>query len=161
MNSQTEKFAAGKKAILTILMLSLFAALSYGQNADTKNLLKSWDGGAAAADEVNVKDSLGQTVVLDQKEAKTISFSSESKAENVTGEADVYYSIYINITYADGTKKDGVSCVFKTGTHDWEKSEGSFNPEKPIKSLQYHLLFRNRAGKAWFRNAMLTEGKVA
>ncbi len=159
MRASMEKFTAGKKFFAVILMFSFFTAVSYGQKADTKNLLKSWDGGAASAEEVNVKDAVGQTVVLDQKEAKTISFSAESKAENVTGESDVYYSIYINITYTDGSKKDGVSCLFKTGTHDWEKSESSFAPEKPIKSLQYNLLFRNRAGKAWFRNAALIEGK--
>ncbi|MFA6293351.1 MAG: hypothetical protein WC637_16315 [Victivallales bacterium] len=159
MRSLTEKLAVAKKLFAVVLMFSFFAAVSYGQKAETKNLLKSWDGGAAASEEVNVKDSVGQTVVLDQKEAKVISFSAESKAENVTGDSDVYYSIYINITYADGSKKDGVNCLFKTGTHDWEKSEGSFTPEKPIKSLQYHILFRNRAGKAWFRNATLIEGK--
>ena len=159
MRSSMEKIAAGRKFFAVVLMFSFFAAVSYGQKAETKNLLKSWDGGGVLAEEVNVKDAVGQTVVLDQKEAKVISFSAESKAENVTGDADVYYSIYLNIVYNDDTKKDGVNCLFKTGTHDWEKSESSFTPEKPIKSVQYNLLFRNRAGKAWFRNAILIEGK--
>ena len=159
MDNLTEKFAAGKKAMGVILLFSFFAAVSFGQKVETKNLLKSWDGGAASAEEVNVKDAVGQTVAIDQTEAKTISFSAESKAESVTGEPDVYYSIYINIVYTDGSRKDGVNCLFKTGTHDWEKSEGTFTPEKPIKSLDYNLLFRKRAGKAWFRNAVLIEGK--
>ena len=159
MNSLKEKFATAKKVVGLVLFFLLFAAVSYGQKADTKNLLKSVCGGAGSTEEINVTDAANENVVLDQKEAKTISFSAESKAENVTGEADVFYSIYLNITYADGTKTNGVNCLFKTGTHDWEKSEGSFTPEKPIKSLDYCLLFRNRAGKAWFRSAKLIEGK--
>ncbi len=159
MKSLIGKIAVGRKVIGVICLVSLFSAVSFGQKADTKNLLKTVCGGAGSTEEVNIENNAGENVVLDQKEAKTISFSAESKAENVTGEADVFYSIYLNITYADGTKTDGVNCLFKTGTHDWEKSEGTFTPDKPIKLLDYNLLFRGRKGKAWFRNAVLIEGK--
>jgi len=60
-------------------------------------------------------------------------------------------------TFSDNCKLLILGMSFKTGTHDWEKADSSFTPKKPIKSLDYHFLFRNRTGKAWFRNAVLTE----
>lgn len=137
-----------------------------------KNLLKTWNSygtkgatiigadGVIACENKTEQDASGvvQTLVLDQKEAKPISFSAENKTENVSGKTDVAnYSIYLDITYADNTKKYGVTAAFKTGTHDWEKASASFTPEKPIKSLSYYMLFRKKTGKVWFRNAILTE----
>ncbi len=160
MNLLAKRIATGRKVIgMTFFFLS-FAAVSYGQNVTTENLLKSWEGIASGpAEEINVINSVSQTVILDQTEIKTIFFSAESKAESVSGNSDVYYSIYINLIYTDGSKKDGVNCIFKTGTHDWEKSKNSYTPDKPIKSLKYYLLFRKHPGSAWFRNAVLTASK--
>ena len=41
------------------------------------------------------------------------------------------------------------------GTHDWQRRELYFMPQKPIKSVWYHVVFRNHAGKASFKGAEL------
>lgn len=95
-------------------------------------------------------------VVLDQKEVKPISFSAESKAENVSGLPDNSYSIYLDIVHPDGTCTNTITAKFNTGTHDWEKVYLSYIPRKPIKLIRFCLLFRNKTGKVWFRNATLS-----
>ena len=136
------------------------------------NLLKTWnfygtkDSTVIQADGIIAceckieKDSSGvnQSVVLDQKEAKAIEFSAESKAENVSGDMEPgNYAIYLDIVHPDGSSTYGVTAAFKTGTHDWEKASLSYTPTKPIKSLTYYLLFRNKTGKVWFKNAVLIQ----
>jgi hypothetical protein len=136
------------------------------------NLLKTWrpygtkgntviqDDGVIACECKGEKESSGvvQTVTLDQTEAKTIEFSAESKTENASGDMDkMNYSIYLDIVHSDGTKTWGVTAAFKTGTHDWEKASLSYMPKKPIKSLKFLMLFRNKTGKVWFKNAVLTQ----
>ncbi len=139
---------------------------------DGANLLKQWslygtagasviqDDGVIACECKSVYDSSGvnQIVVLDQKEAKVVEFSAESKAENVSGDADAQnYSIYLDIVHTDGTNTFGITSAFKTGSHDWEKVSLSYTPTKPIKSLNFILLFRNKTGKVWFKNAVLIQ----
>lgn len=161
------------KILGAFVMVVSFAFCGLAEDGGAvKNLLKTWNpygakdatvigaDGVIACENKTEKDSSGvtQTLVLDQKEAKTISFSAESKAENVSGKIEpVNYSVYLDITYADNTRKYGVTAAFKTGTHDWEKASFSFTPEKPVKSLSYYMLFRNKTGKVWFRSAVLTE----
>ena len=162
MKSLKETIRFGRNIFGAVLLATLFGTALFGQNADTKNLLTAWPNTESGpAEEIAVTDAVAQAVSLEQTEPKTISFSAESKAENVGGEPEAYYSVFINIVYADNSTENAVCTMFKTGTHDWEKSASSFTPKKPIKSLQYHLLFRNRTGKAWFRNAVLTEEKAA
>ena len=136
------------------------------------NLLAKWnlsgnEGGTVIQDDgviacvcKNEKDASGvsQGITLDQKEAKPIEFSAESKAENASGDLDPNnYAIYLDIAHPDGTYTYGVKVGFKTGTHDWEKASLSYTPTKPIKSLSYYLLFRNKTGKVWFKNAVLIQ----
>lgn len=143
----------------------------FGQDAGA-NLLKKWDAtgnegatviqddGVIACECKTEKDSSGvkQGVELNQKEAKTIEFSAESRAENVSGDVDRFnYSVYLDIEHSDGSKIYGITVTFKTGTHDWEKVSSSYTPVKPIKSLSYYLLLRNKTGKAWFKNAVLIQ----
>lgn len=156
----TEQFILGRKTIGTILLFLSFATVLCGQNVDTKNLLKTWDRAASGGPDEEVMSEVEQTVVLNQTEIKSISFSAESKAENVSGDSDDFYSIYLNLVYMDGSRKNGISYKFKAGTHDWEKGQGTFTPDKPIKSILYVLLFRKHLGKIWFRNAVLTENNV-
>lgn len=155
-----ENVALGTKVFGAIMLFCLATSVSFAQETKAENLLKTWTGRKVGpAEEIRIKNSVGQKIELNQKEPAPIFFSAESKAEDAVGKDSAYYSIYINIIYMDGTKKSGVNSKFKSGTHDWEKASGSFTPPKPIKSLSYHLLFRNRPGKAWFRNATLSVGK--
>lgn len=143
----------------------------FGEDAGA-NLLTKWnifgtkgntviqDDGVIACENKDAKESSGvvQSVVLNQTEAKTIEISGESKAENASGDLDRgNYSIYLDIVHPDGTKTYGVTVAFKTGTHDWEKVSLSYTPTKPIKSLNYLMLFRNKTGKVWFKNGVLIQ----
>ncbi len=131
----------------------------YGSN---KNTVIDKDGVIACVSKGKSKKDVSgvmQNVILNQKEANPITFSAESKCEDVTGKPAPTYSIYLDIKHTDGTSTFGRIVTFKTGTHDWEKAEKTYTPKKPIKRLNYLLLFRYRPGKVWFRNAALTEGK--
>lgn len=100
-----------------------------------------------------------QNIVLNQTEPKAISFSAESKCEDVTGNTANNYCIYLDLVHPDNTFTFGVKADFKNGTHDWEKVQLTYTPKKPVKSVNYYVLFRNVEGKAQFRNLTLTQAK--
>ena len=85
----------------------------------------------------------------------TLTFGAESKGEKVVGRVDGNYCIYLDLTYADGTRLYGQIVSFKNGTNDWNKVTRTIKLAKPVKSLSYYVLFRNVEGKASFRNAFL------
>lgn len=91
-----------------------------------------------------------QTIVLRQTAAAPLVVSGWSKAEEVSGSMDNNYSIYVDLTYTDGTQLWGQTAQFRTGTHDWERREVVILPEKPIQSLTVHCLLRHHVGAAWF-----------
>lgn len=118
------------------------------------------DGTATfTSDDAKKVQGLSATITLNQSEAKPIIISAESKAENVVVKGKNNYSFYLDITYTDNSRKYGVAAAFKSGSHDWEKAEMTFTPDKPIKNIRAHLLFRYVTGTASFRNAFVSEGK--
>jgi hypothetical protein len=80
-----------------------------------------------------------------------------SKAEKVSGSPDNGYSLYVDIIYADGTPLWGQTMSFSCGTHDWEQRQFVLLPDKPVKSLTLHCLFRGHTGKVWFDDASVEE----
>ncbi len=126
-----------------------------------KGVAPVFKDGTATFTSANAKEAQGLAVAvnLNQTEAKPIVLSAESKAENVSAPAGGNYSFYLDITYDDGSRKFAVIAPFKVGTHDWEKAETKFTPDKPIKLIRAHLLFRYKTGTASFRNAFLAEAK--
>jgi hypothetical protein len=87
-----------------------------------------------------------------------ICFSGWSKAEDVTGEPNLDYSLYLDIYYTDGTWSYGHILTFTTGTHDWEFREAFVVPEKPIAAVNIHCLLRTtHTGTAWFDDIDLWE----
>lgn len=92
-----------------------------------------------------------QRIDLNQKRAIPIKISGWSRAEDVKGAVDSDYSLYADITYADGTPLYGMVKNFDAATHDWQLQELILEPERPIKTVMLHLLFRgNHTGKVWF-----------
>ncbi len=110
----------------------------------------------------SVKSACGvsQGVTLDQKTPIPIYAEAWSKAEDVSGSPDSDYSVYLDIAYADGTFLWGQTAPFSTGTHDWEKRSVFVIPEKPVKSLSFYTLFRNKSGKVSFRDLKLTVARL-
>ena len=73
----------------------------------------------------------------------------------MTGTIDSDYALYLDLEFNDGTELWGQVAGFRTGTHDWQREEVVLFPEKPIKAVDFNLLFRAHAGKAWFREPVL------
>lgn len=102
-----------------------------------------------------------QTLVLNRTNAAPLVVRGWSRADGVTGGTDGGYSLYVDLTYEDGTPLWGQTADFRCGTHDWERREFVILPEKPVKSLTLHCLFRGHAGRAWFDDLSLDELRAA
>ena len=63
----------------------------------------------------------------------------------------------MDIVYADGTPLWGQTANFTCGTHDWEQRQFVLLPDKPVKSLTLHCLFRGHTGKVWFDDTSVEE----
>lgn len=98
-----------------------------------------------------------QTIVLNRTNIAPLIIQGWSKAENVTGSPDNGYSLYLDIIYADDTPLWGQTVSFDCGTHDWEERRLVLLPDKPIKTVTLHCLFRGHTGKVWFDDVSLAE----
>ncbi|MDR2757285.1 MAG: hypothetical protein LBC20_16425, partial [Planctomycetaceae bacterium] len=114
------------------------------------------------SNENNVRRGVLYSIVLNQEQPLPIYAEARSKTENVNGSQNLAdYSIYLDLIYNDGTPLWGQSVPFSSGTHDWEKKQIFVIPEKPVKSLTFYTLFRNRTGKVWFRDMKLSTQKIS
>ncbi len=93
-----------------------------------------------------------QRVVLDQTKPVKLAVEGWSKADNVTGQADANYSLYVDLLHQDGSPMWGRTATFRTATHDWQFSRCVIESERPFKSASIHLLFRHHGGTAWFKD---------
>lgn len=98
-----------------------------------------------------------QTLTLNRTETAPLIVRGWSKAEEVSGSPDSGYALYLDLVYADDTPLWGQVASFSCGTHDWEKRELVLLPDKPVKSVTLHCLFRGHTGKAWFDDVVLEE----
>jgi hypothetical protein len=99
-----------------------------------------------------------QAITLNQSTPKALKLSGWSKAQAVTGSSDSDYSVYLDITYTNGTYLWGQTVNFSVGTHDWEYKEAIILPALPIKQLNCYLLFRNsHTGTVWFDDVSVAE----
>ena len=100
---------------------------------------------------------ISQTLLLNRTNIAPFIIRGWSKADNVSGSPDNGYSLYVDISYADGSSLWGQTSNFTCGTHDWEKREFVLLPDKPVKSFTLHCLFRGHTGRAWFDDASVEE----
>ena len=96
------------------------------------------------------RHGIGQVLDLERDVPVPLLVRGWSKAENVSGSRGSGYSIYVDITFQDGTPLWGQTGDFNTGTHDWEMQEFFIVPSKPVKSLHLYGLFRGYKGQVWF-----------
>ncbi|MBN2451093.1 MAG: hypothetical protein JXR77_11935 [Lentisphaeria bacterium] len=96
-------------------------------------------------------------VRLDQTEAVPILATCWSRAEGVSGGSNGDYSLYLDLEYMDGTPLWGQIAPFRPGTHDWQKRTVLVVPEKPVRTVLVHGIFRRRSGTAWFDGFGLRE----
>jgi len=142
----------------------VLAAGHGGENLLEPSAWRPWQKGFDRRDNVFICDNesdaqvqrgISQTIVLNQTRPEPIVAAAWSKAEAVGGSRDSNYSLYLDLVYSDGSSLWGQVSPFNVGTHDWEKSQVIVFPEKPIKSVSFHMLLRRHPGKAWFRNPEL------
>ena len=111
-----------------------------------------------------------QTIVLNHKNPAVILCECESRAENATGNNAYEYSFLIEAQFADGTTNklawvpfnDGTLfhaeyAPFPDGTTQWNKRTLTLAFKKPVRSINFVLMFRNYSGKAFFRNAAVRD----
>jgi hypothetical protein len=135
-----------------------------GENLLNPTSWRPWQGGFEGSDGVFICDNasdtqiqrgLSQTVVLNQSSPEPIVAAAWSKAEGVGGSRDSDYSLYLDLVYSDGTPLWGQVAPFNVGTHGWEKAQVTVFPEKPVRSVSFHMLMRRHPGKASFRDPEL------
>ncbi len=107
------------------------------------------------ANDGQVQRGVSQQVELNQAQPEPIVAVAWSKAEKVGGSRNSDYSLYLDLTYQDGTPLWGQVAQFNVSSHDWERQKVLIFPEKPVKSVSFHLLLRRHTGKAWFRDPEL------
>ena len=106
-------------------------------------------------DDAEAQRGASQTITLNQKEPEPIVAVAWSKAEGVTGSPDNNYALYLDLVFTDGTPLWGQTAPFAVGTHDWQRRQVIVLPEKPIRSLSFHMLLRGHGGAASFRDPEL------
>ena len=105
--------------------------------------------------DTKVQRGVSQSVELSQTKPEPILAVAWSKADGVGGGRNSDYSLYLDLLYTDGTPLWGQISPFDVGTHDWERRQVLVFPEKPVKSLSFHMLLRRHSGKVWFRKPEL------
>jgi len=125
---------------------------------------RPWDRGFVRDGEVfvcdngrngNVQRGVSQRIQLNQTAPEPLIASVWSKAVDVGGTKNNDYSLYLDLTYQDGTPLWGQVAAFDVGSHDWEKAEVLIFPQKAVKTVSFHMLLRRHSGKALFRDPQL------
>jgi hypothetical protein len=163
-------------AVLAVACLSRGAVMKRVLDMDLRgpNLIRpaAWgpweegfelEGGVLHCDngaDTQIQRGAGQRVDVNQTVPAPVVATAWSRAEDVTGGPNADYSLYLDIVYADGEPKWGQIAPFSTGTHDWEKRQVMFVPEKPIKVVSCYVLLRRHGGAAWFRDVEVREVKT-
>ncbi|MFH1717668.1 MAG: hypothetical protein ABIF19_09980 [Planctomycetota bacterium] len=107
------------------------------------------------AADARVQRGVSQTVVLNQTRPEPIVATACSKAEGVTGSRNSDYALYLDLVHSDGSPLWGQTAPFDVGTHDWQQAKVVILPEKPVKSVSFHMLLRRHPGMASFRDPEL------
>ena len=110
-----------------------------------------------AGDSENERLGVRYAYQLDQKAATPIVATCWSRAENVGGNVDSNYSLYVDVNYADGTSLWGSIYAFPIGDSDWNRGVVTIFPEKPIKYVSFYGMFRSHSGKASFKDFELRQ----
>ncbi len=135
-----------------------------GRNLLKPNAWRPWQKGFKRQGNLLICDNgndsqaqrgISQTVVLNQTKPEPIVATAWSRAEAVGGSRNSDYSLYLDLVYSDGSPLWGQTDSFNVGTSQWEKAEVTVFPEKPVRSVSFHMLFRRHKGKVYFRNPAL------
>ena len=102
--------------------------------------------------DVTAQRGVSWSVELNQSVAASVIASAWSMAERQDGGAGSDYSLYLDLQYMDGTPLWGQFAAFDPDSGaGWHRREVIVTPDKPIRRVSCYLLFRNRPGKALFK----------
>ena len=90
------------------------------------------------------------TIQLNQTKPEPIMITGWSDSVNVNGVSDNDYSIYVDLTYTNGSSLWGQTAPFNTGTHTWQQEKLIIVPTQPVRSMNVYALFRNHSGTVLF-----------
>jgi hypothetical protein len=149
VNGSFEELQQGKPAYWSAWQQGFHLTTGEGRNGSQCVVCERREGGG--------EFGASQTLTLNRTNIAPFVIRGWSKAENVSGGPDSGYSLYVDITYADGTPLWGQTVDFNCGTHGWEQRQFVLLPDKPVRVLTLHCLFRGHTGKAWFDDASVEE----
>ncbi len=140
--------AAGYEAAL--LPLAAERARPYGAGFVREGEAFVCDNGA----DVKAQRGVMWTVELNQTVAAPVVASAWACPEGQEGPAGADFSLYLDLQHMDGTPLWGQVSSFATDADaGWHRREVVVTPDKPVRRVSVHLLHRNRAGRARFRDA--------
>jgi hypothetical protein len=99
-----------------------------------------------------------QKITLNQATARPLYFSGWSKASGVEDKCRMQYSLYLDITYSDGSTAIAPYVCYSGGTHDWAYVDKVVIPEKAVAWVQiWTMLSASSPGTAWFDDLAVGE----
>ena len=101
------------------------------------------------------KSGASQNVNLHQTEAAPVLVRAWSKSEGVSGIKDPGYSLYIDITYSDGTNEWGFILPFDPSNTKWQQRYALVIRPKPISQMNVYCMLRGHKGKAYFDDVVV------
>ena len=138
--------AAGRDP--TLKPLASERAMPYGKGFARDGEVYVCDNGSDA----KAQRGISWSVELNQAEAAPVVASAWGKAEGAEGSPSGDFAVYLDLQYMDGTPLWGQIAAFDTDAEaGWHRREVIVTPDKPIKRVSCHLLFRSHAGKAFFK----------
>ncbi len=107
----------------------------------------------------DISTTLGavQRVSLKQREARPVVVEFWTRCEGTEFPPSSEYSLYCDVTYADGTREFGVVAKCPTDARVWERVELVLQPTRAIAAIDLYCLFRGTAGTAWFDDVACRE----
>ena len=81
--------------------------------------------------------------------------SAWSQPEGVAGIKDDGYSLYIDITYTDGSNEWGYILSFDPSDPNWQRRYALVNRSKPISQMNVYCMLRGHKGRAYFDDVVV------
>ena len=103
----------------------------------------------------NEKSGANQNVHLHQSDPGPVLVSAWSQPEGVAGIKDDGYSLYIDITYTDGSNEWGYILSFDPSDPNWQRRYALVNRSKPISQMNVYCMLRGHKGRAYFDDVVV------
>ena len=122
---------------------------------DKSSVLKDADGTRSLRIETDEFGTCGamQVVHFDPPIRAPFRFGGRAKLDEkavLGGHGTPDFDVYLDVFYEDGTPLWGVKAIFDPDTLGWQSADAMLWPDKPIKTLEFHILFRDFTGKVTF-----------